>query len=520
MIQKSIINNRLVNVSLIVVIICVIVALANKFGVWAVVASSDATTTPAAPIHLPYIAKEYTPTNNGEDCYQWAGQIPLQTAVDDYVCVEMQPGIWATTVQIVMKSGHKLVGKDRDDVVLMAAAPWEGNGTNNQAEAVVHNNESIGAELSNFTIDANHLSTFGIGARDITVDSMKVINAKCDGIAIAGNNMMIQNSLIENNGNDCLNLGFAVENCPVDLRYEGKCYLPAAGIYVVNYEEEDDVREYAPIISGNTIRYNGGPGLDVDRVWGGIFTNNRVYKNRAWAGVSLYSASNWLLENNEIYHPATNSIMHPNHPICHGGPQGEHSAGVYLCQDKNLETKNNMVQNNQIAGYYGILSIGDDENGHMIVPHDNTFQNNNIGWSHVGCADDLDPASDIGGLNSWENNNCAGTADTPPLYFAAMCSDTVSRSTIQEWGIGETNSSTVTTAYVGWFNALRTEGGDFSSGDRIASGIVIATSFDESGTMWDEFPVMPIVHTQNYGLFEVTETYIAPNAGACLTIVP
>ncbi len=431
----------------------------------------------------------------------------------------MQPGVWTTTVQINLKSEHKLLGKDRDSTILMAVEPWVGNGTENRAEAVVHNNISTNAVLANFTVDANHLSTFGLGSQEITIDSMKVINAKCDGIAVAGHNMIIQDSLIENNGKDCPHPEFG-DDCPVELRYDGVCYLPGSGIYVTNPDDPAAIAaELAPVISGNTIRYNGGPGLDVDRVWGGVFDNNVVYKNRAWAGVSLYSASHWMIEDNTIYHPAPNNILHPNHEMCHGGPQGEHSAGLYLCQDTDLDTEHNTIRNNRIAGYYGILSIGDDEGPNSWIPRNNVFQGNNLDWSTVGCADDFEPSPGVDGLNAWENNNCAGPPDSLPLYFDVLCPSAVRRSTVQEWSIGETSVSVVD-SYIDLFDAERTGGGEFVAGDDITPGVVIAINFSEAGSTWDEFPVTPVVHHQSYGLFEATGPFTAPYSGACLTIAP
>ena len=68
---------------------------------------------------------------------------------------------------------------------LQAVAPWIGNGGPNDAEAVVHNNGQPGVAVKSLTIDANNLSTFGIGAhgQNMMVDSVMVKNAKCDGIS-------------------------------------------------------------------------------------------------------------------------------------------------------------------------------------------------------------------------------------------------------------------------------------------------------------------------------------------------
>ncbi len=351
--------------------------------------------TGAFTLYLPLISKN-------EDCFQWHGQIPLQTAVDQNLCVQIQTGVWTTTVQIVLQSGHILLGEDKNASILRAASPWTGNGTSNGAEAVVHDNGSENSTIANFTIDANNLSTFGVGAHGTgtTVDSVKIINAKCDGVAITAAGWKVLNSTIENNGYSC---------------HTG---LPGSGVYITKPLNNFTPAFYAPIIIGNIIRNNGGPALDVDRVWGGTFKNNTVSDNQGWAAISLYSASYWIVENNAIQHPFSASPTHPNHPYCMGGPSGNYAAALAICQDTELSDQlatYNSVLNNQISGWYGIRLIGNDETNPNWVPRFNTIQGNDVWGSTIGCIDDFSPNQS--GSNIWTTNNCAGTPDTPPIYF-------------------------------------------------------------------------------------------------------
>jgi len=402
-----------------------------------------------------------------------------------------------------MRPGHTLIGKDRDNSILRAVDPWIGNGTSNGAEAVVHDNGSPGVTITNFTIDANNRSTFGIGAdgNNTTVEAMNVVNAKCDGIAVAASGWKIRNSNIENNG----------KQCPTGL--------PGSGIYVI--KQPGTTSFYSPIIEGNSIRYNGGPALDVDRAWGGIFRNNTVSDNQAWTAVSLYAASYWTIEGNAINHPSSADPIHPGHEYCTGGPSGNHPSALSICKDSQAseEASYNIIRNNQISGWYGIQLIGEDDNNPIWIPRFNQIEGNNVFGSMVGCADDFEPRLNIAGLNTWTNNNCAGRPDTLPLYFNVLCPSAVRRNKVEEWHIGETSVSTVN-SYIDLFNIERTGGGEFITGTVITTGVVVATNFGEAGHTWNEFPVTPLVYNRSYGLFEVIGQYTAPYPGACLTIVP
>lgn len=475
------------------------------------VSVSTRTTAPTAtrttaPTATPTTAPTATPIS-ATPCFVWPGQssLSLQSAVDTYTCVEIQPGIWETNTQIALsKPGHRLIGKDRDQTILKAISPWLGNEKiNNDSEAIVHDNGMVGVTIANFTIDASNLGSLGIGATGdgTTVDSMRIINSKCAGIAIVGPRWKVLNSIIEGNG----------KSCPQP--FPG---APGAGIYLTKQTSSD----YAPVIQGNTLRNNGGPALDVDRVWGGVFSHNTVSDNQGWAAVTLYGASYWTIEDNIITHPMSANPSHPNHEYCMGGPSGNYPVGISICKDsKEPEVSNyNIIRNNQVSSWYGIRLIGEDESNILLTPRFTTVQGNNVLGSMVGCADDLEPNRTNEGINTWSNNNCGGQPDTLPLYFNTLCPSGVRRSTVQTWQIGVT-VPLVVDEYVARFNDGRS-GGSFLTGDSIPTGVIVATNFEQAGVTWDQFQVKPIVHNRSYGLFETTNSYLAPYPGACLMIVP
>lgn len=341
---------------------------------------------------LGWLASGY-PTSAQTSCYLWSNQTPLQTAVNLNTCVEIQAGVWTISGPITMPSGHTLRGVNRDTAVLKADAsvwPYSPYGS------VVQSVSSVNVVLSTFTIDGSQASALGAAARGMTIQNMRIKNARCSGVTVAGAGMVIENNIIENNGS----------SCPVAP--------PGAGIYA-----EGTAVAYAPRIEGNTIQNNGGPALDVNGVWGGTFSGNTVTNNAHWAAVSLYGASNWTVAQNTIRHPATSQVQ-PYHPTCTGGPGGNHSAGIFLCQDtdtNNLVTVNNTIRNNQVSSWYGILSIGNDQSQPYWAPRNNTFDGNNVFGSNFGCADDFQPGQWFTDQNVWTNNNCGGSQNTPPAYF-------------------------------------------------------------------------------------------------------
>jgi len=102
-----------------------------------------------------------------------------------------------------------------------------------------------------------------------------------------------------------------------------------------------------------------------------------------------------------------------------------------------------------------------------------------------------------------------------------LCPIAISQSEVEAWRLGEADVPTVQ-VYIDVFNSKRPgDKGDFDTGHRIPPGVLVATNFDErDATKWSEFPVVAIVHSGSWGLFQTTAQYVAPNAGACLSIVP
>ena len=135
-----------------------------------------------------------------------------------------------------------------------------------------------------------------------------------------------------------------------------------------------------------------------------------------------HSFEKHIYENNgaKYYGTAANQPPQPYHPYCAAGPSGGHSAGIFLCQDTdagNLVVSGNVIRGNKTSSYYGILSVGADELKPYFAPRNNTFQNNDVFGSVVGCADDFKPGQWMTDANAWTGNNCAGTPGTGPTYF-------------------------------------------------------------------------------------------------------
>lgn len=102
-----------------------------------------------------------------------------------------------------------------------------------------------------------------------------------------------------------------------------------------------------------------------------------------------------------------------------------------------------------------------------------------------------------------------------------LCPVTITQGEVNSWKIGTADVSTVQ-AYIDRFNSMRPGNmGNFGPGDRIPSGVLVATNFDErDANRWAQFPVVAIVHSGSWGLFQTTGEYITPSPGACMTIVP
>lgn len=101
------------------------------------------------------------------------------------------------------------------------------------------------------------------------------------------------------------------------------------------------------------------------------------------------------------------------------------------------------------------------------------------------------------------------------------CPLTISASEVETWKVGQTSVQAVQEA-VARFDARRPYNeGMFVAGTEIPAGVLVATNYDESdGTAWTNYPVIPIIHSGTYGLFQTIGEYTVPNTGACITIVP
>lgn len=333
-----------------------------------------------------------------QTCTAWAGEIPLQEAVDAADCVEIQAGTWVLDHWLTLTDGKTIVGDPaagRAQVVLKAGPGWVTNGN----EGVVMGARpglSPVATVRHLTLDADGLATGGIGASDLVVDDVIVRGGRCWGVAIVGFNMSVTNSTIEGNGADA--------GCPSP---------PGAGIYVA--ANGVPFAAYAPRITDNEIRNNVGPGVDIFNVWNGVFERNNVHDNSGWAGVSLFGSS-WSIRSNTVTHPADQGGQ-PYIPSCASGPNGARSSAVMLCQATvadGVKTTGNVISGNTLSSYYGVLLVGNDEANASAVPTANTVSGNTIRTGPTGatvaCADDYKVrGKGSPGANTW--SGCK------PVYF-------------------------------------------------------------------------------------------------------
>lgn len=331
----------------------------------------------------------------------------LQNLIDQNDCVTLGAGLYVIPKQLVMPSHHRLTG-DANAILRANQMVWTLSGS----DAVVASVSSVDVRVDGFTIDAAGVASYAVAARGMTVDHMRLTNGRCSGAGIAGAGMVITHNLITNSARTTVLADGRVLTCATG---GGGGVAEGAGIY-----GEGQGDRYAPIIDGNEIRDGIGPALDINGVWGGRFTNNRVSNNTAWAGVSLYGASNWTIDGNQVSHPADQPPQ-PYHPDCARGPGGPgFSAAIFICQDtdqNNLIAANNVISNNQASGHFGILSVGALAKAPYLVPRNNTFLNNNVNGSVVGCADNFSPGQWLSDQDIWTGNTCGGSAGTGPIYF-------------------------------------------------------------------------------------------------------
>jgi len=101
-----------------------------------------------------------------------------------------------------------------------------------------------------------------------------------------------------------------------------------------------------------------------------------------------------------------------------------------------------------------------------------------------------------------------------------ICPDYVSRSQIKSWAaIGLLIDSVNVGVFTREFNDLRS-GGDYNAGTIIPAGVVIATDFGSGESfIFQNYPVVPLVHYNSSGLFETVGEFVAPYQGACISVV-
>lgn len=350
-------------------------------GVAAVAAVAAASAVFAGPAADPAVAQGH--------CAVFTGDRPLQDAVNQNVCVQLPAGTHVIDRYLRLPGGHQLQGDPtvaRDAVVLQAGPGW----INNAGDGVV-NDDGFGgpvATVTHLTVDGAGIATGGIGARRLLIHDVVVRGGKCWGVAVAGELMTIQNSWIHHNGADPACFG-----------------APGAGIYMVTQLGGGRPSVYSPVVVGNRISDNTGPGLDIASVWDGTLSDNVVVNNTSWAGVSLFG-SRWTISNNVVRHPATREGQ-PYLSSCRNGPIGVGSAAIFLCQtndfNNNVTTANTIVAN-RVSSWYGVLIVGNDGFKPYYTPRGNIIRDNDAFGSLHGFADDFRPGQWFDDRNHWFGN--------------------------------------------------------------------------------------------------------------------
>lgn len=344
-------------------------------------------------------AQPYSPT-----CYNWPAitsvtqpyDDSLQNAVNTYECVQMAKGVFTLTTSLYFNTpNHILKGSGIDQTIIKAAS----TSYTNWSEPVISTGQGAGyvVTVTNFTIDANgstncynctgYGASFGIGYGGVMVDHMKLTGGRCGGAAVNGQGMIIQYSILTQNG---------YHNGVPNLQ-DSECNTtpPSSGLYVVGSYNSN------PSIHDNQIFSNNGMGMDNDSSYGGFFDHNTMYNNAGWAAISLYQASNWTITNNTISQPS--NAYYPYHPDCNSGAQA-HPAAIRLCgESSNFRANHNVIQNNTVSSWFGILLIGSDG----YEPRFNQITGNDPAGSNVYCADDY--SEGLPDSNLWSGNNCTVT---------------------------------------------------------------------------------------------------------------
>jgi hypothetical protein len=336
-----------------------------------------------------------------EACRTWSSASgPIQTFVGRYLCVTLPSGTFELESPIHLRSGQWLVGQGKDNTILRASqARWKFNGTDSMIVSVGATHVSV----QNLTIDAAGIATYAAASTGMTLDQLAMINGRCSSVGITGPGMVITNSVLAFNARTTDIPGRGPINC-ASGNFGGVAL--GAAIYA-----QGTGNNYAPMIAHNRIYSNVGPALDDNGVWGGSLIDNDISDNKGWAAVSLYGASHWTVSGNKISHPADQPPQ-PYHPECARGPAGGHSAAIMLCEDtdkNSLLTDHNVIKENKVSGYYGILlEVAYAGQNPTLVPKDTMFIGNDVTGSVIGCADSRHDQW-LPDDKNWTGNNCAGS---------------------------------------------------------------------------------------------------------------
>ena len=355
------------------------------------------------------------PNFTPDGCYRWPGTsgLSLQSATSQHDCVEVQQGSHSLDAPVALAPGHTLRGVSASESILVAnQAAWSFACCDSMITDTMPATPEVDPfQVKTITLDGAGVATYNVCCRGYVADGVVMIRSRCSAIGIADKGVTARNCTMRDSAQHTVVPGLGTVTCAtggtggVD---EG------AAIY-----SQGTASDFGSLIEGNHIENSFGPALDINGAWGGTFRGNIVSGNSAWAAVSLYGASNWVIENNQISHPGGEPPQ-PYHPYCANGPAGGHSAGIFLCQDTdagNLVTNGNIIRGNTTSSFYGILSVGADEIQPYFAPRNNTFENNDVFGSNLGCADDFAPGQWMSDANTWTGNNCAGAPDTGPTTF-------------------------------------------------------------------------------------------------------
>ncbi len=333
------------------------------------------------------------------DCFSWSGQVTLQEAVDTQSCISIVPGVYPVSETHVWDS-ETIVGNSATLVARTDPdSPWtETPDRANHALFIVHTGAQLTA--SNLTLDGANVASYLVTPGGYTLDNMVFINSACSALGVMRSGAVVRNSVFDHNAWNC----------------EPFSELP---IGAAIYGQHSNSQEYwfSPVITGNTFTDTFGPALDINGVWGGTFSDNRVATSVGWAGVSLYGSSYWTINNNRVSHPWSDEVQ-DYHPWC--VPPHAKSAAIFMCQDTTGApwlTNFNTVTNNRASGFYGILLVGYDELLPWVTPRLITLTGNTVTGSAVGCADDFKLGQWYAEKNTWLNNNCQGVPNSAPWRF-------------------------------------------------------------------------------------------------------